>query len=72
MARKIIFLLAIFCISSPSIAQPGRRGGDRLEQAGLAVGQTLPEAQLFTGDGRPFSLSELKGSYTVLIFGCLT
>lgn len=36
------------------------------------VGEPLPDVQIFDADGRPFSLSQLKGHYTVLVFGCLT
>jgi cytochrome oxidase Cu insertion factor (SCO1/SenC/PrrC family) len=66
-------LLALFLTLWSLVgAQPGGRGNDRLERAGLKVGQDLPQANLYTADGRHFSLSELGGSYTVLIFGCLT
>lgn len=68
----ILSLLALLCFVVPSHAQPFGRGNDRLERAGLKVGQDLPQADLYTADGRHFSLSELGGSYTVLIFGCLT
>ena len=66
-------LLALFLTLWSLVgAQPGGRGNDRLERAGLKVGQAIPQANLYTADGRHFSLSELGGSYTVLIFGCLT
>jgi cytochrome oxidase Cu insertion factor (SCO1/SenC/PrrC family) len=36
------------------------------------IGQPLPEVTVYLPDGTPFSTRELKGSYTVLVFGCLT
>lgn len=39
---------------------------------GPAVGQLLPDVTLHTADGKPFPLRSVKGSYTVLVFGCLT
>ena len=39
---------------------------------GPAVGSKLPEIAAFDASGKPFRLSSLKGSHTVLVFGCLT
>lgn len=39
---------------------------------GPAIGQLLPDVTLHTADGKPFPLRSVKGSYTVLVFGCLT
>jgi cytochrome oxidase Cu insertion factor (SCO1/SenC/PrrC family) len=36
------------------------------------VGQPLPDLVCFDDEGNPFPLNELKGKYTVLLFGCLT
>ena len=36
------------------------------------VGDSLPDVQVYLSDGTPFSTGELKGNYTVLVFGCLT
>jgi cytochrome oxidase Cu insertion factor (SCO1/SenC/PrrC family) len=72
MKMIILTTLAAICCHTPSFGQPGRGGNDRLQRAGLAVGQSIPTTDLYSSDGREFSLSELRGSYTVLIFGCLT
>ena len=32
----------------------------------------LPDVSGYNVDGEPFSLSSLKGEYSVLVFGCLT
>lgn len=36
------------------------------------VGSQLPDVSAFDAEGRPFALSELRGEYSVLVFGCLT
>jgi hypothetical protein len=36
------------------------------------VGDRLPELPLFDAGGKPFSLGNLKGNYSVLVCGCLT
>ena len=36
------------------------------------VGSDLPVVQVNKENGQVFSTSQLKGSYTVLVFGCLT
>jgi cytochrome oxidase Cu insertion factor (SCO1/SenC/PrrC family) len=58
-------LLAITLLSgSVTTAQPG---------GGLpAPGSLLPDVVVYDEDGREFSLTELRGEYAVLVFGCLT
>ena len=36
------------------------------------VGDQLPAVTAWAADGREFSLTELRGDYSVLVFGCLT
>ncbi len=59
-------ILPALCLTLWSLvgAQPGGRGNDRLGRAGLKVGQDLPQANLYTDDGRHFSLSEWGGAHT--------
>ena len=38
----------------------------------LQEGDPIPEVSGFTAEGDPFPLSQLKGSYSVMAFGCLT
>ena len=53
--------------------RPSRGGGLSGNFAkGPAVGEKLPDVAAFDVNGKPFRLSSLKGSYTVLVFGCLT
>lgn len=39
---------------------------------GPAVGEKLPDVTAYDAAGKPFRLHSLKGSHTVLVFGCLT
>ncbi len=59
-------------------ASRGRRGGlgapgsARIERSGLHVGMTLPDVTAYDADGNELRMSEMRGHYTVLVFGCLT
>jgi Ca2+-binding EF-hand superfamily protein len=44
----------------------------RLNRAGLKVGSILPDISIYDADGKGFEMSRLKGTYSVLVFGCLT
>lgn len=37
-----------------------------------AVGEQLPNLRAYNAAGEAIQLGELKGNYTVLVFGCLT
>jgi|TARA_B110000495_G_C23026355_1_gene610001 cytochrome oxidase Cu insertion factor (SCO1/SenC/PrrC family) len=57
----------------PTFAQPGngprsRGGGGQLPQTGTL----LPTVTAVDEQGQHFSTATLRGSYTVLVFGCLT
>ncbi len=51
---------------------PGSRGSASLERAGLKVGSMLPDVDVYDAEGQVVSTASLRGSYTVLVFGCLT
>jgi len=61
---------------SPAIAQRGGpdRGDDRSRGGGQvpAPGTMLPKVTAFDEQGEKFNTASLRGSYTVLVFGCLT
>lgn len=57
--------LLFMSILSPAIAQ---RGGSQTP----APGTMLPKVTAFDEQGQEFSTTSLRGSYTVLVFGCLT
>ena len=44
----------------------------RFLEADPKIGEPIPDVSLFTAEGDEFNLAAVKGSYTVLVFGCLT
>lgn len=53
--------------------QEGRRpSGGRFDLRGPEVGTALPDIQLYDEQGEQISLASIKGSYSVIVFGCLT
>ncbi|RMG35940.1 MAG: hypothetical protein D6725_11510 [Planctomycetota bacterium] len=83
--RSAVVLLVLPClVSTSSFAQqrPGAapKQGDAgrmsvvrsFERSAPAVGALVPDVKGYTADGKPFSMRDLKGQYTVLVFGCLT
>ncbi len=72
---------ALFVIDIMSLyAQPsrtsgrtgGRTGGAQFSQVTRLLNATLPTVNVFDAQGNPLSTASLRGSYTVLVFGCLT
>lgn len=53
-------------------SRPGTAGSATLERAGVKVGQKLPDLTIFDEHGDKFRLADVKGKYTVIVFGCLT
>ncbi len=53
-------------------SRPGTPGSATLERAGLKLGQSLPDLTIFDEHGGKFRLADVKGKYTVIVFGCLT
>ena len=51
---------------------PGTPGSNGLAAAGLTVGQQLPDITVHDAAGKPFRMADLKGKYSVIVFGCLT
>lgn len=68
--------IASQCVMAlPAAAQRGNLPrGDAAFGGGAfpAVGSVLPDVSAFDEQGKPFSTKSLRGSYTVLVFGCLT
>ena len=77
---RLAGLLAITCSPFASYGQrPGEGGQSGRSQVSTAfkrsspgIGEAIPDVTVYTADGKKFSTSQLKGSYTVLVFGCLT
>ena len=73
MRRWFFALMGGLLVASPAAAQ---RGGsalqNRFEKNSPGIGQTLPDITLYDEQGRPFAVRDLKGHYSVIVFGCLT
>ncbi|HIE99363.1 MAG TPA: hypothetical protein EYG03_00790 [Planctomycetes bacterium] len=63
MRTATLFAITVLC-GRVAFAQPP--GG--LPQ----LGSELPDVVVYDEDGHEFSLNELRGEYSVLVFGCLT
>jgi hypothetical protein len=50
----------------------GSSGSSTLERSGLKIGGPAPDVTVYDAEGKDFSLSSLRGSHAVLVFGCLT
>ena len=79
--RWLAGLLAGFAVllgTAGAGAQPGVDASPRgrviraFEANSPALGELLPDVPAYDADGNVLRLSSLKGSYTVLVFGCLT
>jgi cytochrome oxidase Cu insertion factor (SCO1/SenC/PrrC family) len=73
MLRVVLIAIVVTALSGAgsAFAQPARgsgQGGNRLP----AVGMQLPDVQAYDEFGNSFSTSSLRGTYSVLVFGCLT
>jgi|SaaInlStandDraft_1057018.scaffolds.fasta_scaffold518957_1 cytochrome oxidase Cu insertion factor (SCO1/SenC/PrrC family) len=74
MIRTAVLLIPILvCTMMPTLAQSprdtrSRRGSSQVPQPGT----NLPTVRAVDEQGRDFSTASLRGSYTVLVFGCLT
>lgn len=53
-------------------SRPGSSGASTLNRSGIREGMQMPAVKVFDDQGKEFNTSSLKGSYTVLTFGCLT
>lgn len=51
---------------------PRQKVVSRFEASGLKEGSAFPDVAIYDARGNPFQTSALKGSYTVLVTGCLT
>ena len=63
----ILTVLVGLLVATAAWSQERERGPLPLKE-----GDPIPEVSGFTAEGDPFPLSQLKGSYSVMAFGCLT
>ena len=69
MVWLIAGLLAVAMVGQGHAQQRGQQG---VLSGAPGIGDSLPVVKVYLADGTPFSTSQLKGSYSVLVFGCLT
>lgn len=75
MHRAILCAVALGLAALPAEAWAQKKRRTRDEQfvhAPPAAGDALPQLTVYTPDGKPFDTADLRGRYTVLVFGCLT
>ena len=58
--------------SQKSAGRSGRGRDAGFEKSKPAVGDLLPDVSAYDDQGRKFALKSLRGSYSVITFGCLT
>lgn len=63
LVKSLFGVIACVVFAGVSFGQQGRV---------IAPGSSLPDVKAYDETGREFSLTELKGQYSVLVFGCLT
>jgi len=69
----VSLLSANVAVGQPKQAQSARDGViQSFDRKSPAVGEQLPDLRAFNAAGETIQLGELKGNYTVLVFGCLT
>ena len=70
MRRSLVLsVLITACVAQSNVmAQNSEQQQFRLP----AVGTTIPDIAVYDEDGNAFSTKDLRGQYTVLVFGCLT
>lgn len=70
MVARILLTLAISAVLAQPVCAQQRR--DQFAKNLPAVGAQLPEVEIFDERGQILPTEKLKGSYTVLVFGCMT
>ena len=70
-ARAAVAFTVLAACIFPQNAWGQGRGAPNLREA-PNIGEKLPNVKFFDENGKPKNLTQLKGSYTVLVFGCLT
>jgi hypothetical protein len=74
MLRRFLAAVSLMVIVLPADApaQRSKKKDQDFVKTRPVVGDSLPVLEVHTPDGKPFSTSELRGGYSVLVFGCLT
>jgi len=72
---SLVLLLVFAGANFASAQNPGssRQGvNSRFDLNSPKVGEQLPNLKAYDAEGNTIRLGQLKGDYTVLVFGCLT
>lgn len=74
MSRLAFFavLLGIAAVTAEPAAAQRQKSDKAFERQSPGIGEPMPDVTAYDAEGRPFRLRDLKGHYTVLVFGCLT
>lgn len=70
MIARVLFTITISALVAQSLCAQQRR--DQFAKNLPAVGSQLPNVEIFDDRGQVLPTEELKGNYTVLVFGCMT
>lgn len=73
--NRLVFsaLLGVSLLSSVAFGQLTRDGVMQgFDRKAPGVGESLPDLRAYSAAGEAIQLVDLKGHYTVLVFGCLT
>lgn len=57
---------------NPDVAKTREGVNQQFDRRSPAIGTALPDLKAYDADGKEVRLGNLKGQYTVLVFGCLT
>ncbi len=69
----IVLAASVLLFQAAVVHAQGRRAAEHdFQNRSPRVGDPVPNLTAYDAQGKPFPLSKLKGSYTVLVFGCLT
>ena len=72
---RVVLVLAVLFPAAVLQAQPSRgrqRPRPRVQFRLPKPGTPLPKLTVYDEQGKPVPLQSLRGSWTVLVFGCLT
>ena len=74
MPRSMLFAVALALATLPGAlrAQTQQKQDEKFPTNKPAEGDPLPDLAVYATDGKPIRTADLKGQYTVLVFGCLT
>ena len=70
MVARVFFTITISALFTLPVCAQQRR--DQFAKNLPAIGAPLPNVEIFDDRGQVLPTEQLKGNYTVLVFGCMT